>query len=260
MNCKLCLQPSAPYDRATVLMKHVVQYYQCSSCGFIQTEEPHWLDEAYASPINLSDIGLVGRNVAFSKVTQAVIGAFLKRDQSYLDYGGGYGLFVRLMRDAGLDFYLYDKHCTNLFARGFEVEAQSEHGFELVTAFEVFEHLVQPLETIAQMLQFSSNILFSTSLVPEHNPKLADWWYFGLDHGQHVAFYSYQSLLVIARRFGLNLMSDGRQLHFLTQKRLPKLAFRVVASYRTAAVVARLAKKPSLLPQDYYRITGTPLA
>lgn len=133
MICKICSQPSAPFESAIILKKYTVQYYRCPHCGFIQTEEPHWLEVAYASPINLSDIGLVGRNVALAKVTQAVIGAFLNRNDKFLDYGGGYGLFVRLMRDAGLDFYHSDMHCTNIFARGFEAETQPEPVYGLVT-------------------------------------------------------------------------------------------------------------------------------
>ncbi len=256
MICSICSRPSIPFDKGIILGKYSAQYYRCSQCGFIQTEDPYWLEEAYASPINLSDIGMVGRNIAFARITRAVIGMFLGRNGKYLDYGGGYGLFVRLMRDAGLDFYHYDKHCANIFARGFEVEVPPQPPYELVTAIEVFEHLAQPLEEIGRMLQFSRNLLFSTSLVPAHNPKLADWWYFGVEHGQHVALYSFESLYQIAQHFKLYLNSDGRHLHLLTEKRLSNSAFKLISSGRVAALVARMTKKPSLLAQDYYRITG----
>jgi len=49
--------------------------------------------------------------------------------------------------------------------------------YELVSAFEVFEHLVNPLEEIERMLRLSDSILFSTLLVPTPAPGLADWWY-----------------------------------------------------------------------------------
>jgi hypothetical protein len=38
----------------------------------------------------------------------------------FIDYGGGYGLFVRLMRDAGFDYYWFDKFCDNVLSKGFE--------------------------------------------------------------------------------------------------------------------------------------------
>jgi hypothetical protein len=259
MKCKLCGQASAPFGSALLLEKHHVEYFRCPACKFIQTEEPYWLEEAYAQPINDSDVGLVGRNVSFAKITQAIIGALFDPRGKFLDYGAGYGLFVRLMRDAGLDYYYSDKHCTNLFARGFEADGQPEQAYELVTAFEVFEHLVCPREEIAQLLQFSSNILFSTTLVPDDAPELSQWWYYGLDHGQHVALYARESLAALARTLGLNLVSDGRQLHLLTKKRTSGLAFRLVSRYRTAVWLARLRQRPSLLAADYARITGKPL-
>jgi hypothetical protein len=40
--------------------------------------------------------------------------------------------------------------------------------------------------------------MFSTLLVPEPAPKLEDWWYYGLEHGQHIAFYTRKSLAVLA--------------------------------------------------------------
>ncbi len=43
---------------AKVLGKYDVQYYQCVITGFIQTEEPYWLEEAYSSAITKLDIGL----------------------------------------------------------------------------------------------------------------------------------------------------------------------------------------------------------
>ncbi len=38
----------------------------------------------------------------------------------FLDYAGGYGVFTRLMRDIGFDFYWHDPYTQNLFANGFE--------------------------------------------------------------------------------------------------------------------------------------------
>ncbi len=50
-------------------------------------------------------------------------------------------MFVRLMRDNGFDFYRSDRQCENLFAKGFEASLDVSPSYELLTAFEVFEHL-----------------------------------------------------------------------------------------------------------------------
>lgn len=86
-------------------------------------------------------------------------------------------VFVRLMRDAGFDFLHYDPLCENIFAQGFEAELTGRSGYTLVTAFEVFEHLVSPLDDIANMLKFGRSIFFSTELHPVPPLSLEQWSY-----------------------------------------------------------------------------------
>jgi hypothetical protein len=259
MNCRVCASPASPFGTARLLDKHDVQYFRCPACGFVQTEEPDWLGDAYSEAIARTDLGLAARNRGFSVLTRAIIGAFFKSDGRFLDYGGGYGLFARTMRDLGFDFRLYERQCPNLFAGGFGVELASAGRYELVTAFEVFEHLVNPLEEIERMHRLSDSILFSTLLVPTPAPGLADWWYYGLEHGQHVSLYSLEALRQIARRFRLNLYSDGRALHLLTPKKIPRALFKLVSRYRVARALGFLWKRESLLPRDYLELTGRPL-
>jgi hypothetical protein len=45
-----------------VLNKYDVKYYRCMDTGFIQTEEPYWLADAYSSAITKLDVGMVFRN------------------------------------------------------------------------------------------------------------------------------------------------------------------------------------------------------
>jgi len=86
-----------------------------------------------------------------------------------LDYAGGYGVFVRLMRDIGFDFYWQDKYTENLFVRGFEYDEKKR--FDFLTSFKSFEHFDQPLQEIENMLSFSDNILFSTLLYGKNIPQ-----------------------------------------------------------------------------------------
>ncbi|HAO10128.1 MAG TPA: glycosyl transferase group 1, partial [Planktothrix sp. UBA8407] len=160
--CKICSSLSPYFAQATVLNRYAVDYFKCSVCGFVQTEKPYWLEVAYADPIAISDVGLVARNFKFSQITQELIISCFNSKGKFLDYGCGYGLFVRLMRDFGFDFYGYDQYCQNIFYHGFE--GNQQENYDLVTAFEVFEHFVNPLEEIEKLLKFSQNLLFSTQL------------------------------------------------------------------------------------------------
>ena len=89
----------------------------------------------------------------------------------FLDYGGRYGVFVRMMRDLGFNFYWSVKYCKNIFLKVFEADENTSYRYELVTAFEVFKHFVKPLVDIEKIFKFSRNILFSSKLLPVNNPK-----------------------------------------------------------------------------------------
>jgi len=255
MNCVICQAPAEHFATATFLAKHEAALSRCTGCGFIQAREPYWLQEAYGEAIKRSDVGLVRRNCRLSTVTGAVITAFFNGEGRFLDYGGGYGLLARMMRDKGYDFHRWDKHCENLFVRDFEADDADRDSFALVTAFEVFEHLTAPLEDIGEMLRFSRNILFTTELVPDPPPSPDRWWYYGLEHGQHISFYTRKTLAMLAKRFSLHLCSNGRSLHLLTERPIPSWVFAAISWRPAALVMSSICKRTSLIDADYKLIT-----
>ena len=260
MLCKICGRPSPAWSKALILKKYTVQYYCCEQCGFIQTEEPYWLNESYADAIARNDIGMASRNIAMTGLTQAIILACFDCNARFIDYGGGYGLLVRLMRDRGLDFYRYDRYTPNLFAQGFEANNEGNDQYELLTAIEVFEHLANPMDEIRQMLRFSHSILFTTFLVHVPPPSLESWWYYSLDHGQHVALYTLRSLEVLAQKLNLNLYSNQHSFHLLTDRKLSQTAFRFISRGMVSRLINFMLRKRlahrSLLPSDYMALTG----
>jgi glycosyltransferase involved in cell wall biosynthesis len=246
MQCKICGATALAFGQANMLNKYSVDYLQCSQCGFVQTESPYWLEEAYGEAITGSDVGLVSRNLHLAESTRLLINQYFSADASFLDYGGGYGLFVRLMRDRGFDFYWYDKFCQNILAQ--EFEGSTDRKYELITAFELVEHLVDPKAEIQAILQLSDSLLFSTELLPESNPTPGNWWYYAPHEGQHIAIFTAPSLQLLAKSLGLNFYTNGKSLHLLTRKTLPADLF--VTLNREHAVRERV----SLLPQDASRI------
>ncbi len=219
MKSKITGGPTTKLFSTKVLGKYSVEYFRCDQTGFIQTEEPYWLDESYVDAITELDIGLVGRNLTMRNVAETVIDGWFNRKGKFVDYGGGYGLFVRLLRDVGLDFYRSDPICVNLFAKSFDWPADSTQQAELLTAWEVFEHLPNPRESLQEMLTISKSILFSTELVPRSGvKKVDDWWYFTPETGQHVSLYTQKSLEHLAAENKLTLHTNGHNLHLLTDK------------------------------------------
>lgn len=225
MKCKICNKLSKEVFSAMILQKYSIKYFHCEYCNFLQTEEPYWLEEAYSNPINISDTGYVQRNLTLSKKVALLLHFGFDSNGEFLDYAGGYGLFVRLMRDAGFDFYWADKYTSNLFATGFEYK--TEDHYSAITTFESFEHFVSPVDEINNLLKISKNIIFSTELLPNPIPRPEDWWYYGLEHGQHISFYSAMTLQFLAERYGLYYSCMGG-LHIFSEKRLSILLSYIV--------------------------------
>ena len=208
--CRCCNAISSYYETANVLGRYKVRYYCCPTCGFIQTEPPFWLAESYKTPMTSYDLGGVSRPTLNSVLTKAVINWFFDAGGRFLDFGGGYGVFTRWMRDEGYDFFHYDQHCTNLFAPGHDADISGSVRYELITAFEVFEHLAEPAKTVAQLLSISDSILFSTELLPIPAPPIADWWYYGPEHGQHIAFFTRRGASEACCAFRRKLLHEWR--------------------------------------------------
>ena len=259
MRCSVCDGASETLFRKLILGRHDVGYHRCLTCGFVQTDPPHWLDESYAAAINDRDIGPVSRAIRGTRLVEAVIFAGFDPKAAFVDWGGGYGLFVRMMRDLGYDFHWSDPHCQNLFAK--QLVAQPGQTFELLTAFEVFEHLPDPIAGLDAMIERSRSILFTTMVPPIDVGALSDWWYLAPEHGQHVSLYSLASLRVLAERYGLVLSTDRHDVHLLSGERISERLFRLLAADGKAAWLWRRARvrrsrPPSRLLSDFRAITG----
>ena len=95
--CRVCKMQAEDLFSTVVLGKYSVTYCKCSQCGYVQTEEPYWLDEAYNNPINDSDTGMIMRNLWLKNIAVTLIYFLFDKKKKFLDYGGGYGVFVCLM-------------------------------------------------------------------------------------------------------------------------------------------------------------------
>ena len=226
MNCKICDQENNFVFSAKVLKKYDVKYFHCPSCGFLQTEDPFWLKESYSSAIGSADTGILKRNTTFVNRTSVLLRLLFDKKGRYLDYAGGHGIFVRAMRDEGFDFCWSDKYAENLYAKGFDYNESDE--IDLVTAFECFEHFESPATDIGRILEISRNILFSTTTFTGSPPEPHRWWYYSLSGGQHISFYSNQTLQFIASKYNLNLCTDNKSFHLITEKKINNNVFNIL--------------------------------
>ena len=220
-SCRLCAGSLSSRFSLEVLRQHKVAYYACDCCHSLQTETPYWLHEAYAKNLASLDTGALQRNINNFVVCYAIARLFDVR--TAVDYGGGDGLLCRFMRDHSFDCYTHDKFASPSYAQGFAAPPALRP--DLLTAFEVLEHLAHPSTELQEIFSFAPKyLLVSTDLYTGQGP---DWWYLAPDAGQHVFFYSPQAITMIAQRFGYSVAQAGAQLLFL-RKDVPDAASKIV--------------------------------
>jgi hypothetical protein len=211
--CRVCIKENNHPVFSGYIFEKSVNYFECSTCGYVQTEQPYWLEKAYSSAINNCDTGIMARNQSNVGLVLATLSEIQKMNGIVVDCAGGYGILVRLLRDRGVEALWSDPYCQNLLALGFE---HAKEEAELVTAFEAFEHFIDPLFEAEKLFAIAPNLLISTNLIASPAPSLDKWWYYGLDHGQHIGFFRLKTLQFLAKRFGKHLISDGVGCHLFT--------------------------------------------
>jgi hypothetical protein len=223
--CYVCQKNTKVVFQAKVLKKYLTNYLYCSSCGFLRVDNPHWLHEAYASSISITDTGIIMRNNQIAlKLCSALF--FLKRPiskRNFLDIAGGYGLLTRMMRDLGFNFFWSDKYTKNLFAQGFESKKTS---YDSITAIEVFEHIQDPVSfvNLELSLRKSPMLFFTTELFKGDPPNPKKWWYYSLESGQHISFYQLRTLRKIACKLDIFFYS-ANGIHLFSKKKINFLLF-----------------------------------
>jgi SAM-dependent methyltransferase len=137
---------------------------------------------------------------------------------AHLDFGGGLGGLVRYLRNKGLD--------SNLFEEGFARETARQLGtpviehlltdsFEIISAIEVFEHLVDPIDSIkliSKALKPGGFLLVTTGNLSKHKGLIADWYYAKNTPDVHVSFFSPNAMSNILSSLGLE--KTDTKFHF----------------------------------------------
>lgn len=234
--CRLCGN-NAHWAYNAKLLNHSVSYFHCPNCGYFQTEHPYWLQQAYSEAINDSDTGILVRNLDNARRVIMTLLSLGQITGKVLDYAGGYGILVRLLRDLGVDAHWSDKHCENLLAKGFEHRGGQ---YALITAFEVFEHFEDPVEELKNLLAHGDHVLISTELFTAASPPSAQWWYRAPEHGQHIGFFNPDSLAWLAKQCDCFHQSVGTSVHLLSRKPIPKHWMLAIRLARFAPLVAKL--------------------
>jgi len=196
----------------------LVAYALCSNCGFC------FAPQIYAWPAETFERWIY--NDAYAEVDPDYLGArpqnsadllgqlFPKAPATrHLDYGGGNGMLANILRERGWDSISYDPFLER------HKSQESLGQFELITAFEVFEHVpdVNALMRDLELLRAPNGIILFSTLVSDGDVqpnKSLSWWYAAPRNG-HISLFSQKSLGVFASRLSLNFASFSTGFHAL---------------------------------------------
>lgn len=199
--CRCCGLNTNFYDSDNVFGRKAF-YYKCFDCNSIQIDNPDWLDDAYKEPIPSNDRGLVFRSFNVSRLIAIFLYLEKRIGQPALDWGGGYGLLTRILRDLGFEFYNFDFYVNGIFSPDYNLTKENvdKKKFDVLCAIEVFEHLTNPFESFGSITNHSEILIIGTELVPNKivKPSNHDWPYFQPITGQHITFASKKGI----RKFG----------------------------------------------------------
>ena len=155
------------------------------------------------------------------------------------------------MRDIGYDFYWQDKYCQNILAKGFDL-SYSTKPFTAITAFEVLEHIYEPMNFIKEVMAEadSSSLIFSTQLFQGQPPIPDQWWYYSFNTGQHISFYQRKTFAFIANQLALNFYSNNH-FHLLTAQKINTSLFNLATRSRISEIICRFFVKNQLTSKTF---------
>lgn len=221
---KSCAEPRGYY---LPLSGIPIYYFLCSQCGFCFAPEIYkWDISEFENKIYNSDYIKVdpdyveARPKANAKFLIDMIGNNSTKIK-HLDYGGGKGLLSNLLNHSGWTSTSYDPFVDKNLNPG------SLGKFDLITAFEVFEHVPQVKKLVtdlSSLLVDDGVVLFSTVLSDnEINPqKRLTWWYASPRNG-HISLFSQKSLQTLCAQENFHLGSFNPGFH-ASWKKVPAWA------------------------------------
>lgn len=224
--CRLCGARAEFWNHKRLLNRYDVRYYLCPQCGSLETEQPYWLDVAYDVTGTGDDVGAAQRTIDLVLKCSALLDRIkLPGDAECVDFGGGLGLFTRMMRDRGFNFLSYDLYAQPFFSDRYSLKSLDGRSPAVVTAFEVLEHFPNPAEDLGRLFETRPPLVIATTEV--FTGQDLSWPYFAEGTGQHVFFYSPRALTQVAKRFGYSLALVGGLILFLDTKGLERLGVSV---------------------------------
>lgn len=194
-----------------------IYYAICSSCGFCFSPEiASWKMGEFEERIYNDEYVQVDPDYVDARPranAANLISMFGERAHSirHLDYGGGNGRLATLLNEAGWHSKTYDPFVDR------KTRIAEVGKFDLITAFEVFEHVPDVpalISNLRTLLNPHGVILFTTLLSDGHieRDQRLSWWYASPRNG-HISLFSRKTLQVVAQNYNVKFGSFSEGFH-----------------------------------------------
>ena len=193
-----------------------VTYFRCDHCGLMFTDYFYgWSDEEFGECVYNDEY--LKADPPFEEERPQRMARFLQRVLSnvtspvtHLDYGGGRGRLGEELEKLGFrSTTTFDPHHP-------ECNISPTKRFDLVTAFEVVEHVADQLtlfENFSRFMKPNGLLLVTTMLQPDDILQQgANWWY-ACPRNAHMTFHTASSLEITLSTIGLKLVSLTQEIH-----------------------------------------------
>ena len=191
-----------------------IYYRRCAQCSFVFTDAfDNWSHQDFERRIYNADYAKVdpeyldSRPEKNAEFINLAFGAG-KTGLRVLDYGGGNGALADTLRRDGYTADSFDPFSQH--------NVRPTGKANLLTAFEVMEHVPEPHRTVDDMLSLlepDGIVLFSTLLQPPDFDQIGlNWWYIGPRNG-HISIYSPLTLEHLFKPKGLSMVSLNGGMH-----------------------------------------------
>ncbi|WNL26811.1 methyltransferase domain-containing protein [Arcobacter cryaerophilus gv. pseudocryaerophilus] len=218
---KSCEEVNGKYLKYSGIL---VDYHLCSHCYFCFAQKfEQWTKKDFEEKIYNKEYTFVDPeyNDIRPKRNAKLLLNLLKEFEpniNHLDYGGGNGKLSQILNKNNIRSKTYDPYSTK--------NKYVSEKFELITAFEVFEHVNDVdllFHNLINLLSSDGCIIFSTALNDDHlcnNNNLSTWWYAAPRNG-HISLFSRKSLNILANKYNLEFQSINHLGIHILYKSIP---------------------------------------